>query len=48
LDGLALGKFAKDESDAARQQQGCRGGQLLLDLPEQRSRTNTGLLLTDQ
>jgi hypothetical protein len=45
---LTLGEFAYDKSGAARQQQGCRSGHLLVYLPDQRRSTNTDSLLTDQ
>jgi hypothetical protein len=45
---LALGEFSKDESDAARQQQSCWSGHLLLDLPGQRIGANADPLLTVQ
>jgi hypothetical protein len=45
---LALGEFANDKSDAARQQQGCRSGHLLVYLPDQRSGANIDSLLMFQ
>jgi hypothetical protein len=31
---LTLGELANDKADAARQQQGCRSGYLLVDIPD--------------
>jgi hypothetical protein len=45
---LTLGKFAKDESDAARQQQSGLSSHLLVYISDQRSGANTDPLLTVQ
>jgi hypothetical protein len=43
-----LGKFAKDKTDAARQQQSGRSGHLLVYVSDQRSGANTDPLMTVQ